>query len=104
MNNKTPFSGYLAMLAIIVFIGADEAAAREKLIVRVDGLSCAFCAYTLEKKLQNLEAVESVEINLTEGTASLLLKEGGQLADETINQAVDESGFTPRSIRRISIE
>lgn len=72
-----------------------------RLLVRVDGLSCAFCAYSLEENLKALEGVQEVEIDLKDGIASLTLSDGKSLSDEIINKAVEESGFTPRSITRV---
>jgi len=77
-----------------------QAKAQEKLVVRVDGLSCAYCAYSLEKKLQELDGVEKIDINLKEGTATLTLKEGVSIKDEVIEKTVKDSGFTPRSVKR----
>lgn len=77
---------------------------QEKYIVRVDGLSCAYCAYSLEKSLKSLEGVTQVEINLKEGTATLTLSEATKLKEEVIKQTVKDSGFTPRSVKKIEKE
>lgn len=74
--------------------------AKEKIAIRVDGLSCAFCAYGLENNLKELEGVEKVEINLKDGIASLILKEGKDITDKTLRKVVKDSGFTPREIKR----
>ncbi len=74
--------------------------AQEKIMVRVDGLSCAFCAYGLEKNLKELQGVEKVEINLKDGIATVIVKEGKSISDEIINNTVKDSGFTPRSIKK----
>lgn len=75
--------------------------AGEKVVVRVDGLSCAYCAYSLEKNLQKLDGVEKVEINLEEGIATLQLKEGAVLKAEVVEKTVKDSGFTPRSVKKV---
>jgi mercuric ion binding protein len=77
-----------------------QANAQEKLVVRVDGLSCAYCAYSLEKALQKIDGVDKININLKEGTATLTLKEGVSIKDEVIEKTVKDSGFTPRSVKR----
>jgi copper chaperone CopZ len=95
MNRRT------ILLASILIIAAPFLLhAREKIRVRVDGLSCAFCAYGLEKKLSELKGVDSVKINIKDGTALLTLEEGISITDDTIKQAVKDSGFTPREIKR----
>jgi len=84
----------------IVSLLVMQANAQEKLVVRVDGLSCAYCAYSLEKSLQKIDGVDKISINLKEGTATLTLKEGVSIKDEVIEKTVKDSGFTPRSVKR----
>ncbi|MFQ5708997.1 MAG: heavy-metal-associated domain-containing protein [bacterium] len=70
----------------------------EKVAIRVDGLSCPFCAYGLEKKLKKVEGVEKVEINVKEGVAALQNKKGKSIAVENLESVVKDAGFTPREI------
>ena len=91
---------YLMLLGFLLLLGSSPLQAKEKIVVRVDGLSCAFCAYGLEKNLKELEDVEKVEINLKDGTASLTVKEGKFITDDMIRNTVKNSGFTPREIKR----
>ncbi|MFQ5798685.1 MAG: heavy-metal-associated domain-containing protein, partial [Bacteroidota bacterium] len=71
-------------------------------LIRVDGLSCPFCALGLEKNLKKIEGVTSVTIKLKEGITTLEVKDGGDLSDEEIKQRVKDAGFTPREIKRES--
>ncbi len=43
-----------------------------------------------------LPGVESVEVSLNQGTATLKLKPGNQVDPETIRQIVRDNGFTPK--------
>ena len=47
--------------------------------VQVDGLSCPFCAYGLEKKLRKVDNVASLEIYVSEGRAVLNPEPGTNL-------------------------
>ncbi len=69
-----------------------------EIVMRVDGLACAFCAYGLEKKLKKLEGVESVDISLNRGLVRIKLKEGYTLEEEKLRKIVKESGFVLRRI------
>lgn len=91
----------ILLATVLLFLTSFRANAQEKLVVRVDGLSCAFCAYSLEKNLKELKGVKDVKINLKEGTATLTLNEGVEIKNEVIKQAVKDSGFTPRSVKKI---
>ncbi|MGH7256597.1 MAG: heavy-metal-associated domain-containing protein, partial [Nitrospirales bacterium] len=48
----------------------------EEIIVRVDGASCPFCAFGLEKRLGRLDGVANVRIELKAGEAILTLNKG----------------------------
>ena len=66
--------------------------------VQVDGLSCPFCAYGLEKKLRKVENVASLEIQVSEGRAVLKPKPGTSLDLRAVEQATRDGGFTPREV------
>ena len=69
-----------------------------EVVMRVDGLACAFCAYGLEKKLKSLKGVEEVKISLNEGKVWIRLKEGYRVDEDTLRKLVKESGFVVREI------
>ena len=94
-----------AMLFLILTTGLQllaqeqtEMAAEQKVRVRVDGLSCPFCAYGLEKKLLEIEGVKAVKISIDDGEALLTLDKDTEIATETIKKEVKKAGFTPREI------
>ena len=66
--------------------------------VQVDGLSCPFCAYGLEKKLRKVDNVASLEIHVSEGLAVLNPKPGTSLDLAALEQAVRDGGFTPNGL------
>ena len=70
----------------------------QQIIVRVDGASCPFCAFGLEKRLSHLEGVAQVRMERKEGKAIVILKKGAKVSEQALRQAVDEAGFTPREI------
>lgn len=66
--------------------------------VYVDGLACPFCAYGLEKKLKNLDAIQRMEVQIEKSRVLLAFKEGQSLTKEEIRKAVKKAGFTARKI------
>ncbi len=70
--------------------------------VEVDGLSCPFCAYGLEKKLKKMDGVKIIEIDVENAFAQLTLAPGKTVTKAIIRQKVDDAGFTARKITEIS--
>ncbi len=70
----------------------------QQIIVRVDGASCPFCAFGLEKRLGHLEGVAEVRLEMKAGKVIVTLKRGAKVSEQALRQAVDEAGFTPREI------
>jgi len=94
---KTAF-GALLLLMVFNLTTTPTRAQVEKVVVRVDGMSCPFCAYGLEKKMKKVEGAEKVTININDGTAELIGKRDPQLNIDALKPAVKDAGFTPRDI------
>ena len=88
-------TGLLAVWLITPAMAQDSST---QITVRVDGLSCPFCAYGLEKKLTQLEGAASVRIDIEHGVAVITLVEGKTIEENRLRKAVEDSGFTPRKI------
>ena len=89
------------IVAVVMFIltGFSTVLAQvHEATIKVDGLSCPFCAYGLEKKLKKVEGVEKLEIKVDEGIAKITVKKGKSLAISGVEKAVKDGGFTPREI------
>ena len=65
----------------------------QKIIIKVEGLYCPFCAYGLEKHLKALDGFKAVQINIKEGTAEVEFQPGTQISKKAILQAVEDAGF-----------
>ena len=66
--------------------------------IRVDGLSCPFCAYGLEKKLKKIKGAQDVAIELNLGLATLHVPADKKPTEEELRKIVKDAGFTPREI------
>ena len=69
-----------------------------KLTVQVDGLTCPFCAYSLEKRIKEIPAVQHSIINLEEGIVELIPSKGRHIEIDEVMEAVIAGGFTPRGV------
>jgi len=68
--------------------------------IAVDGLSCPFCTYGLEKNLKKVDGINTVRIDMKTGKATVILKQDAHVDDQTLRQAVKKAGFTARDITR----
>ena len=69
--------------------------------LRVDGLSCPFCAYGLEKRLKEIPAVDTLVVRVSDGIIQIRTKDGQELDDAALHDAVDRAGFSLREIHRV---
>ncbi len=87
------------LLLPVTFVSAQENS-MQSVSIRVDGLSCPFCAYGLEKHLKKLNGVEAIKIDMKNGKVIVNLKQGTQVGDAVLKEAVKKAGFTARGITR----
>ncbi|MDX8412953.1 MAG: heavy metal-associated domain-containing protein [Mariprofundales bacterium] len=92
----------LAGVLLVVPIAAATAQERNapSATIVVDGLSCPFCAYGLEKHLKKIRGMKTVEINMKQGEATVHWQQGVQVDDAALKAAVKKAGFTTREITR----
>jgi len=90
------FSLFIA--AFVLLWSSMTLAAGTQYDLRVDGLSCPFCAYGIEKKLKKTAGVESVEIDLQRGVVTVKTREGVKLTKRQMKRLVRDAGFTLKSL------
>jgi len=87
----------MALLLPIFLAAPSPAAAGDadggRYRLRVNGLSCPFCAYGIEKKVGGLNGVRSVEVRLDEGAVIVGTRAGTALTEERARRAVEAAGF-----------
>ncbi|MCH8313621.1 MAG: heavy-metal-associated domain-containing protein [Nitrospinae bacterium] len=99
---RTKFGHFLILVFLLLSVfplHAEEAV--QKIVIKVEGLYCPFCAYGLEKHLKKLKGYKKVEVNLKHGVAELYIKRGMTVTDSAIQQAVEDAGFDSASIKRL---
>lgn len=74
-------------------------AAGSQYVMRVDGLACPYCAYGIEKKLNAIDGVEKVDVNLDKGLVIVDTKAGVKLTPPAMKKLFNEAGFTFRSMK-----
>ena len=89
----------MKIIIILFLLGISNSLAQTNEVkVRVDGLSCPFCAYGLEKKLNDLDGVDSIFIDFEEGLVLMQVTDSENISEEEIRTKIEEAGFTPKEI------
>lgn len=70
----------------------------QTVLVKVDGLSCPFCAYGVEKKLKALDGIKDIHVKMNEGEVIITFEAETKIDVEAIKTAVEDSGFTAREV------
>ena len=61
--------------------------------LRVNGLSCPFCAFGIEKKLLDVDGVQRVEVFLDDGRLALTFEPENAATVSDLEKAVEKAGF-----------
>ncbi len=69
--------------------------------LKVDGMVCPFCAYGLEKRLEEIASIDAVLIRISDGLVQIRTKENQELTDAALEDAVKKSGFSLTGIERL---
>jgi len=87
--------GYLLLAASLGFL-LHPAAANAAFVsaeLRVNGLSCPFCAFGIEKKLLDVDGVTDVEVFLDDGRLTLQFEPENTATVSDLEKAVEKAGF-----------
>ena len=81
---------------LVLAIAQSAWAATTVYSIRVDGLACPYCAYGIEKKLNELEGIKFINMDLEKGIVTAEAYDV-QLNDAQLKQLFQDAGFTYRS-------
>ncbi len=84
------------MLAVSLGLLLHAAAASAALVsaeLRVNGLSCPFCVFGIEKKLLDVDGVRGVEVFLDDGRLALTFEPENAATVSDLEKAVEKAGF-----------
>ena len=67
-----------------------------KKILKIEGMMCQHCVAHVTKALQGIDGVDSVEVNLKKGTATVMFSQ--VVSDETLISIITEAGYEVKKI------
>ena len=105
LSNRLPRALAVVMVVLTLWVTAVNAQESAGGIyqIQVNGLSCPFCSYGIEKHVSAIEGVVDVAIDLKAGLLTVTMKKGAVLDQATANKAIEAAGFTPGSFHEITM-
>ncbi len=91
----------LFKVVLILLMSSQVALAaktRKTVTAKVNGMVCAFCSNSLEKKFNKRKEVESVDVNLDTKLITVVFKENKSFAKKKIKKMIKTSGFSVVSV------
>ena len=67
--------------------------------LRVNGISCPFCAFGIEKKLLDVDGVQGIEVFLDDGRIALTFLPDNTVTVSDLERAVEKAGFEIAALR-----
>ncbi|MCG8314338.1 MAG: heavy-metal-associated domain-containing protein [Pseudomonadales bacterium] len=94
----------LLMIGLVSLMSmSTQTAFAKTLEVEVHGMTCAFCVYSLERKLTETQSITNVQVSLK--TNKVRLETDSETVDvEDIKRSILDAGFTPLSIKVLNDE
>ncbi len=102
MNIKTTgFSLLMVIFSMMVIsnvASAQETTTKSYVKIQVDGLSCPFCAYGLEKNLKKVKGAKDVFISIEHAYATFNVPKDNQPTEDELEKIVKDAGFSVKEI------
>ncbi|MDH5178668.1 MAG: heavy-metal-associated domain-containing protein [Gammaproteobacteria bacterium] len=73
--------------------------AADSYVIKIDGMTCQFCAHNVKKRLKTIDGVEQVEVDQDKGLATLNVKPGTKLTDEQLKALIADAGYNYRGMQ-----
>lgn len=85
------------LASIALSVGVAQAGTIE---MKVNGLVCGFCAQGIEKTLRKKPATADVVVSLENRLVAVATKDGQDIADGELMEALKDAGYDVKSITR----
>lgn len=82
------------LLAAGLMLSVSALAAGPQYTLGVKGVACPYCAFGVEKRLNKLDGVENVVVDIGDSVVRVTMAEDANLTEVQARTAVEEAGFT----------
>lgn len=87
-------------ISSLMLAAFSNANATDKVMVKVKGMVCSFCAQGIKKKFSSFDSVSKVDVNLDDKWVKIELADKKTLSDDQINGAIKDAGYNVVAIER----
>jgi len=84
--------------------GASVSGANYKALLKVDGMSCSGCIFTIKNSLAEFEGIADVQVDVAAGTTAIVYDKAQQPDAGKMAAAITASGYPARVLRILSPE
>lgn len=84
----------------VLLLALSPVATAGTIEMSVNGLVCGFCAQGIEKTLKALPATEGVFVSLERRLVAVRTRDGTDIDDATLHEALKNAGYTVVGIQR----
>jgi copper chaperone CopZ len=92
----------LMIFCMSLFFMQANAARSVTVFANINGMTCQFCAYGLQKALKKVPQIQKARVSLARKQAKIILKTGYKLTPSltnSIKQAIAQAGYTPGNVK-----
>ncbi len=87
----------IVAMSVVMLWSTGVLAGETHFLLGVDGMSCPFCAYGIEKQLKKIDGVEEVNADLAQGNIWVETSGAAVLSEDSARSVLEDAGFTLRA-------
>ncbi|RAP32499.1 hypothetical protein DID76_00200 [Candidatus Marinamargulisbacteria bacterium SCGC AG-414-C22] len=100
---------FLMILSTVLILGMGEKPdtisstliEHNKVLIKVNGMTCSMCAQGIEKKLKEHDTVQSISVDFENKLIEITYQKANKLTDKHIKDAIYYAGYELVSIERL---
>jgi len=85
----------LTLTGMFLFPLSLMAAGEQVVDIDIEGMSCKFCAFSVQKNLSKLPGVDKAEVSIDDKKAHIVMAPGQHADVDQLKKKITDSGFTP---------
>lgn len=104
MLATAPLSAVTSAITFSTALAAEstvKSAAPRSYKIVVDGLACPFCAYGIEKQINEIKGVQNIQTDIASETVTVTMAPGATLSKDAAAKAVKDAGFTLHNFEEV---